>query len=68
MGFSGETVQAKGKATLQITITDGEGITIIVFQDFYIINTPIRYKCILEKELTLPIISIPSAQHQTFSS
>ena len=52
--FPGESVLAEGKITLPVTITDEERVTITVPQEFYIVDAPTRYNCILGRKLTEP--------------
>ena len=65
VGFSRESVQAKGKITLTVAITDKQGVTIIVPQEFYVIDAPTKYNCILGRKFTVAITGIPSNHHQT---
>ena len=65
VGFSRESVQAEGKITLPMTITDKQGVTITVPQEFYVIDAPIRNNCILGRKFMVAITSIPSTHHQT---
>ena len=65
VGFSGESLRSERKGTLPVTIQDKKGVTITSPQEFYIINAPTKYNCILARKLLGDIIGIPSSFHQT---
>ena len=65
VGFSGESIRSEGKVTLPITIQDKKGITVTCPQEFYIIDAPTRYNCILGRKFLGDITGIPSSFHQT---
>lgn len=56
----------EGKVTLPVTIWDKKGTTITCLQEFYIIDAPTRYNCILGRKFLGDITGIPSFFHQTF--
>ena len=63
VGFSGEIVQAEGKVTMLVTITDKLGVTITMPQEFYVIDAPTKYNSILGRKFTVAINNIPSTHH-----
>lgn len=65
VGFSGDIMRSEGNVTLPVTIRDRKGITTTSPQEFYIIDAPTRYNCILGREFLRDITSIPSSFHQT---
>ena len=65
VGFSGELLQVEGKIILPVSITDKQGVTITVPQQFYVIDAPTRFNCILGRKFIVAITSIPSTHHRT---
>ena len=63
VGFSGESMRFEGKVILPVTIQDKKGIIVTSPKEFYIIDAPTRYNCILGRKFLGDIKGIPSSFH-----